>query len=54
MSSGVSEIYVETNKQGASGFYEHIGFEHVADFDSPLHEFATPDGQACVYLYRSK
>lgn len=49
--SGVSEIFVETNKQGASGFYENIGFEHLADFDSPLHEFATPDGQACVYLY---
>ena len=50
--SGISEIFVETNKQGASGFYENIGFEHLADFDSPLHEFATPDGQACVYLYK--
>lgn len=52
--SAVSQVYVETNKKGASGFYEAIGFEHLADFDSPLHEFATPDGQACVYVCKLK
>lgn len=51
--SGVDTIVVETNKKGASSFYEVIGFEHLADFDSPLHEFATPNGQACVYAYKT-
>lgn len=49
-----STVYVETNKRGASRFYENIGFTHVADFHSPLHEFATPNGQACIYSYRLK
>lgn len=50
---GESQVYVETNKSGASGFYENIGFKHLSDFNSPLHEFATPNGQACIYLYSS-
>jgi ribosomal protein S18 acetylase RimI-like enzyme len=29
-----SRVYVETNKMGASGFYEKLGFSHVSDFDS--------------------
>jgi ribosomal protein S18 acetylase RimI-like enzyme len=49
--SGVQSIVVETNKQGASSFYEHIGFTHLGDFDSPLHEYATKGGQACMYEY---
>lgn len=52
--SGVSTIIVETNKLGASSFYELLGFSHLADFDSPLHEFATQGGQACLYEYRCK
>lgn len=51
-SSGVTSIVVETNKLGASTFYEKIGFRHLKDFDSPLHEFATPGGQACIYTWR--
>lgn len=47
----VSSIIVETNKLGASSFYEQIGFKHIGDFDSPLHEFATKGGQACMYEY---
>lgn len=47
----VSSIIVETNKLGASSFYERIGFKHLSNFDSPLHEFATNDGQACIYEY---
>jgi len=49
--SGVSSIIVETNKLGASSFYERIGFKHLGNFDSPLHEFATKGGQACMYEY---
>ena len=49
--SGVSSIVVETNKLGASSFYELLGFRHIGDFDSPLHEFATKGGQACMYEY---
>lgn len=49
--SGVASIIVETNKLGASGFYEMLGFKHIGDFDSPLHEFATKGGQACMYKY---
>ena len=49
--AGVDSIIVETNKLGASSFYEGIGFKHLGDFDSPLHEFATKDGQACMYEY---
>jgi len=51
---GVDSIIVETNKLGASGFYERIGFKHVRDFDSPLHEFATKGGQACLYEYSNQ
>ena len=50
--SGVKSIIVETNRLGASSFYEQIGFKHIGDFDSPLHAYATPDGQACMYEYR--
>jgi ribosomal protein S18 acetylase RimI-like enzyme len=49
--SGVRSIIVETNKLGASDFYERIGFKHLANFDSPLHELATKGGQACMYEY---
>lgn len=50
--SDVKTIIVETNKLGASSFYEQLGFEHIGDFDSPLHEYATKGGQACMYEYR--
>ncbi|MGV6818599.1 MAG: GNAT family N-acetyltransferase [Thiotrichales bacterium] len=49
--SGVKSVIVETNKLGASSFYEQLGFKHIENFDSPLHEFATKDGQACMYEY---
>lgn len=49
--NGVTSIIVETNKLGASRFYEQLGFKHIGDFDSPLHEFATKGGQACMYEY---
>ncbi|SMF62951.1 Acetyltransferases [Alteromonadaceae bacterium Bs31] len=49
--SACSKIQVETNKLGASAFYERLGFNHRADFDSPLHNMATKGGQACVYEY---
>jgi len=52
--SGVSSILVETNKLGASSFYELLGFRHLGNFDSPLHEFATKSGQACIYEYVCK
>jgi len=48
---GVKSIFVETNRLGASSFYEQLGFIHVGDFDSPLHEYATKGGQACMYEY---
>jgi len=51
--SGVNSIIVETNKFGASSFYERLGFKHLGDFDSPLHEFATEGGQACIYEFLS-
>ncbi|MEN8194195.1 MAG: GNAT family N-acetyltransferase [Bacteroidota bacterium] len=50
--SHVTSIVVETNKLEASTFYEQIGFNHLEDFDSPLHEFATKDGQACIYVFQ--
>jgi len=50
-SSGVQTIIVETNRVGASSFYERIGFETIGDFHSPLHAYATPDGQACMLKY---
>lgn len=49
--SGVQRIRVETNKLGASSYYEKQGFTLVSNFVSPLHELATPDGQACMYEY---
>ena len=52
--SGVKSIIVDTNKYGGSSFYEGIGFNHISDFDSPLHEYATKDGQACMYEYKLK
>ena len=52
--SGVGSIIVETNKLGASSFYEQQGFNHIGDFDSPLHELATRGGQACMYEYVCK
>ena len=52
--SGVKSVVVETNKLGASSFYEQIGFIHLANFNSPLHEFATKGGQACIYEYLCK
>ncbi|NOX91584.1 MAG: GNAT family N-acetyltransferase [Gammaproteobacteria bacterium] len=51
-SSGVKSVIVETNKLGASSFYEGIGFRHMGNFYSPLHEYATKDGQACMYECR--
>ena len=50
--SGVKSIIVETNKFGASSFYEGVGFKHMGDFDSPLHEYATKGGQACMYEFK--
>ena len=47
-SYGVKSIIVETNNLGASSFYEKMGFRHLADFDSPLHEYVTKSGQACM------
>lgn len=52
--SGVGSIIVETNKLGACSFYEQVGFKHLGDFDSPLHDFATKGGQACMYEYVCK
>jgi ribosomal protein S18 acetylase RimI-like enzyme len=49
--SNVSSIIVEANKSGASSFYEMLGFKHQGDFESPLHTFATKEGQACIYRY---
>lgn len=47
----VKSIIVETNTLGASKFYEKLGFNHLADFESPLHEFSEKGGQACIYEY---
>lgn len=52
--SGVKSVIVETNKLGVSGFYEKIGFMHMVNFNSPLHELATKGGQACIYEYKCK
>ena len=49
--SGVKRIRVETNKLGARAYYEKQGFTLVSNFDSPLHELATPGGQACMLEY---
>jgi len=50
--SNVASIVVETNKLGASAFYEKIGFTHLENFVSPLHEFITKGGQACIYEFK--
>jgi len=50
--SGVESVIVETNKIGASSFYERVGFRHIGDFDSPLHEYENKGGQACMYEYK--
>lgn len=52
--SNVPFVIVETNKLEASSFYERVGFRHLGDFDSPLHRYATPNGQACLYKYDVK
>lgn len=49
--SKVESIIVETNKLGAASFYERIGFKLKGDFDSPLHNYVTKNGQACLYEY---
>lgn len=49
--AGEVEVFVETNRTEASAFYEKLGFQHRADFDSPLHRISTPDGTACIYVY---
>ena len=49
--SKVESIIVETNKLGAASFYERIGFKLKGDFDSPLHNHVTKNGQACLYEY---
>lgn len=51
IASGVKRIRVETNKLGASSYYEKQGFTLVSNFYSPLHEIATPGGQACMYEF---
>lgn len=51
VASRVNKVRVETNKLGASSFYERLGFKHAVDFYSPLHEMGTPGGQACMYEY---
>jgi len=50
-SSRVATVQVETNLSAAAPFYAKLGFEHSANFDSPLHALATPNGQACLYRY---
>jgi len=50
--SSVRSIIVETNKEGASTFYEKLGFKIIGDFQSPVHEFAAPNGQARMYEYQ--
>jgi len=47
--SGVGSILVETNHLEAASFYERIGFKHLGDFNSPLHNHITKNGQACMY-----
>jgi GNAT superfamily N-acetyltransferase len=51
IATGVKRIRVETNKLGASSYYEKQGFTLVSDFDSPFHELGIPGGQACMYEY---
>jgi len=51
VSTGVESIVVSTNKGGASSFYETIGFTHLGDFNSPLHDIAQWQGQPCFYKF---
>ena len=48
----VKSIIVETNTDGASAFYEKLGFEVIGNFYSPVHQFAAPNSRACIYEYR--
>lgn len=52
--SSVKSIIVETNKHGAAGFYEQLGFERIGYFKSPVHALVTPEGDACMYEYQCK
>lgn len=47
----VKSIIVETNSQGAAGFYQTIGFQLLNHFDSPLHDYIENYGQASLYEY---
>ena len=49
--SGVETIIVETNTEGASTFYEGMGFNLIGYFDSPLHQYVDKEGKACMYEY---
>jgi len=49
--AGVQAVQIETNRLGASTFYEKVGCQLKGDFDSPLHEYTTKGGQACAYEY---
>ncbi len=51
MASHIDSIIVETNMLEAASFYERVGFTHKANFDSPLHEYVSKDGQACIYEF---
>ncbi|OAN18059.1 hypothetical protein A3K86_03845 [Photobacterium jeanii] len=48
--SGVSEVTVEANRDGASLFYEKQGFEYKGQFDSPLHQRCSNCSEACLYI----
>lgn len=54
LESKVKSIIVETNRAGAATFYEQLGFQLIGDFDSPVHAFAAPNGQACMYEFFCK
>jgi len=52
--NSVKSIIVETNQNGAAGFYERLGFELIGYFKSPVHALVTPEGDACMYEYQCK
>lgn len=54
MASHINPIIVETNILEAASFYERVGFTHKANFYSPLHEYVSKGGQACIYEIRCK
>lgn len=54
LKSGVESIYVSTNTSGATGFYHSMGFRHLGDFCSPLHEIVQWEGRPCMYVYSVK